>query len=80
MSSFVREILNMTDKQKQESDLIFVITTENYATRHKMSILNVLKLFSKKNIYNLLRSQYEVLHTLDFNESLEFVEDYLSKE
>jgi hypothetical protein len=70
----------MTDKQKQESDLIFVITTENYATRHKMSILNVLKLFSKKNIYNLLRSQYEVLHTLDFNESLEFVEDYLSKE
>ncbi len=70
----------MTDKQKQESDLIFVITTENYATRHKMSILNVLKLFSKKNIYNLLRSQFEVLHTLDFNESLEFVEDYLSKE
>ena len=70
----------MTDKQKQESDLIFVITTENYATRHKMSVLNVLKLFSKKNIYNLLRSQFEVLHTLDFNESLEFVEDYLSKE
>ena len=69
----------MTDKQKQESDLIFVITTENYATRHKMNILNVLKRFSKKNIYNLLRSQYEVLHTLDFNESLEFVEDYLSK-
>ena len=80
MSSFLKEILNMTDKQKQESDLIFVITTENYATRHKMNILNVLKLFSKKNIYNLLRSQYEVLHTLDFNESLEFVEDYLSKE
>ena len=70
----------MTDKQKQESDLIFVITTENYATRHKMSVLNVLKLFSKNNIYNLLRSQYEVLHTLDFDESLEFVEDYLSKE
>ena len=70
----------MTDKQKQESDLIFVITTENYAARHKMTILNVLKLFSKKNIYNLLRSQYEVLHTLDYNESLEFVEDYLCKE
>ena len=70
----------MTDKQKHESDLIFVITTENYATRHRMSILNVLKLFSKKNIYNLLRSQYEVLHTLDFDESLEFVEDYLCKE
>ena len=70
----------MTDKQKHESDLIFVITTENYATRHRMSILNVLKLFSKNNIYNLLRSQYEVLHTLDFDESLEFVEDYLCKE
>ncbi len=70
----------MTDKQKQESDLIFVVTTENYAARHKMSISNVLNLFSKKNIYNLLRSQYEVLHTLDFNESLEFVEDYLCKE
>ena len=32
-----------------------------------------------KNLLDLLRSQYEVLHTQDLNESVSFVEDVLAR-
>ena len=69
----------MAESRVQEEDLIIVATVEEYAFKHNMAVPDVLHLFCKHKILQLLRSQYEVLHMLDLSESLDFVETYLVK-
>ena len=69
----------MEDTRKQEENLIIVSTVEEYALKHQMKVSDVLRLFSKNKIGQILRSQYDVLHMLDLSESLDFVETYLGR-
>lgn len=70
----------MTKLQEQESNLIVVSATEEYASRHNMKVSDVLLLFKKHNVFKMLRSQYDVLHMLALEESADFVEEFLSGE
>ena len=69
----------MSEYRTQEENLILISTVEEYAFKHKIEVRNVLDMFYKNNIPQLLRSQYEVLHMMDLSDSLYFVEDYLEK-
>ncbi|MCD8049735.1 MAG: DUF3791 domain-containing protein [Clostridia bacterium] len=67
----------MKNQKEKDSDLIVVAAAEEYAERNNMPVGDVLKLFAEKGIFALLRSQYDVLHTLDLGEGAEYVEAYL---
>lgn len=69
----------MSATRVQEENLIIVSTTEEYALKHGMNVADVLRLFSVHKIQELIRSQYEVLHMLDLNESLDMVEAILGR-
>ena len=68
----------MFDRTDDEN-LIIVSSAEEYAFLHKMKMADVLKLFKKNNIATVLRSQYDVLHTLDIQDSVSMVENVLAR-
>ncbi len=68
--------MNLLQDEK-DLDLIVVATVEEYGRRHHMTTEQVAALFSRSGLFDLLRSQYDVLHTLDLNEGADFIEQYL---
>lgn len=67
----------MDDRKEKEADLIVVATAEEFGYKKNMEVKDVLQLFQEKGIFALLRSQYDVFHTMDLSEGAEFVESYL---
>jgi hypothetical protein len=68
----------MTQKDR-DKNLLVVAAVEIYAQRHNMAARDVFTLFAKNDIANLIRSQYEALHTQSLDESASFAEDVLSR-
>lgn len=67
----------MNTQVVRDTNLIIIAAVEEYGLRHNMPAKDVLALFHKHNIVNLLRSQYEVLHTMDMSEGADFAESVL---
>lgn len=63
--------------EEQEKDLIVVTAVEEYSQAHQMPVRDVLALFIKHHVPEILRSQYEVLHMLDLSESAQYAEAVL---
>ena len=66
--------------KKRDENLMIVTTVEGYSFEHGMNEKEVFDLFSRHNVFNLLRSQYDTLHTQSLDESVSFAEDVLSRE
>lgn len=62
-----------------DANLLVVTAVEGYAENHKMSEKDVYSEFCKYNIIPLIREQYEALHTQALNETVDFVEDVMSR-
>ena len=56
-----------------------VTAVEGYSLEHGINEKEVFDLFSRQNVFKLLRSQYDTLHTQSLDESVSFAEDVLSK-
>lgn len=69
----------MDNRIDKESDLIVIAAAEEFAYKQNMEVKDVLQLFQQKGLFELLRSQYDVLHTLDLSECTDFVESYLKR-
>jgi hypothetical protein len=70
----------MIQKEKErDQNLMVVAAVEGYSQRHNMEPRDVLSLFMKNNINDLIRSQYEALHTQCLDESISFAEDILAR-
>lgn len=67
----------MSRQEEREANLIVVAAVEEYGGRHHMSVKEVLSLFERYNIVDLLRSQHEVLHMMDLGEGANFAESVL---
>ena len=65
--------------RNRDENLMVVAAVEGYSFVHRMSEKDTFDLFSRYNIFNLLRSQYDVLHTQSLDESVSFVNDVLSR-
>jgi len=63
---------------EHDQNLMFVYAVEGYSQRHNMPEKDVIVLFRKYGINHLIRKNYNVLHTQDFDESILFAEDVLS--
>jgi hypothetical protein len=60
-----------------DKNLIVVAAIEGYSFKHSLPTNVVYELFKKNKIIDLLRSQYEVLHTQSMDEGVLFAEDIL---
>ena len=67
----------MSRQEERESNLIVVAAVEEYGARHHMPVKEVLSLFERYDIADLLRSQREVLHLMDLGEGAKFAESVL---
>jgi len=69
-----------TDNSSTEHDknLMLVYAVEGYSQRYNLPEKDVIVLFRKYGINNLIRKNYNALHTQDFDESISFAEDILT--
>ena len=67
----------MTETER-EQNLMIVYAVEGYSQRHNLPEKDVIALFKKHGIMQLIRKNYNALHTQDLDESISFAEDVLS--
>ena len=62
---------------ERDQNLMVVFAVEGYSQRHNLPERDVITLFEKHGISNLIRKNYNALHTQDLDESISFAEDVL---
>ena len=67
----------MTETERDQN-LMLVYAVEGYSQRHNVPEKDVIILFRKYGINQLIRKNYNALHTQDLDESISFAEDVLS--
>jgi hypothetical protein len=65
--------------KERDQNLMVVAAVEGYAFNHHMDARSVLALFLRNKVNELIRSQYDVLHTQALDESIAFAEDILAR-
>jgi hypothetical protein len=68
----------MFTSREHDQNLMLVYAVEGYSQRHGLPEKDVLALFQKHGINQLIRDNYNALHTQDLDESISFAEDVLS--
>lgn len=68
--------MNNTENDK---NLLIIEAIEGFAFNHNISSINAFNIFEKYDLFNLIRSQYDVLHNQSLEESIEFVEDVVRR-
>ena len=63
---------------QRDQNLMLVYAVEGYSHRHNLPAKDVIALFRENEINNLIRKNYNALHTQDLDESISFAEDILS--
>ena len=71
-----RKIMNSIENDK---NLLIIEAIEGFAFNHNISSSNSFKIFEKYDLFNLIRSQYDVLHTQSLEESVGFIEDVVRR-
>jgi len=67
----------MTETERDQN-LMLVYAVEGYSQRHNLPEKDTLALFRKHGINQLIRKNYNTLHTQSLDESISFAEDILS--
>ncbi|MCL1836006.1 MAG: DUF3791 domain-containing protein [Treponema sp.] len=65
-------------ERERDQNLMLVYAVEGYSWRHNLPERDVVALFRKYGINDLIRKNYNTLHTQDMDESIAFAEDALS--
>ena len=63
---------------ERDQNLMLVYAVEGYSQRHNIPEKDVVLLFRENKINDLIRKNYNALHTQDMDESISFAEDILS--
>ena len=63
------------NREENDKNLLIIEALEGFAFNHNISSSEALIIFQKYNLIDLIRSQYDVLHTQSLEESIKFVED-----
>ena len=77
-SIFIYGKCRMTETERDQN-LMVVYAVEGYSHRHGLKEKDTLALFLKHGISQLIRKNYNALHTQDMNECISFAEDVLSR-
>ena len=63
---------------EHDQNLMLVYAVEGYSQRHDLPEEDVISLFRKHGINDLIRKNYNALHTQGPDESISFAEDVLA--
>ena len=64
---------------EMDKNLLVVTAIQGYAENHHISESESFDKFSQHNIQDLIRDQYEALHTQPLEETIAFVEDVMKR-
>ena len=64
---------------EMDKNLLVVTAIQGYAENHHISESEAFDKFSRYNIQDLIRDQYEALHTQPLEETIDFVEDVMKR-
>ena len=67
----------MTETERDKNHML-VYAVEGYSHNHSMPEKDVFLLFKKHGINDLIKKNYDALHTQGFEEGISFAEDVLS--
>ena len=68
----------MLSRERQEN-LIIVAAVDGYATMHNISPVQAYEVFDHYDLFDILRENYDTLHTQDLFEGAQFADDYISR-
>jgi len=66
-------------QKERDANLLVVAAVQGYSLKHNVSAAKTAELFSRKGLFDIIRSSYEVLHTQSLEESASFAEDVLAR-
>jgi len=69
----------MQNQRLRDENLMIVVAVEEYSHKYKLTPQDALSLFMQNGIHNLIRKNYEALHTQSLEESFYFAEDVLAR-
>ena len=69
----------MTSKRERDANLLVVAAVQGYSLKHGIPASETAVLFSHKGLFDIIRANYEVLHTQSLEESASFAEDILAR-
>ena len=64
---------------ERDKNLMLVYAVEGYSHRHNLPEKDVITLFRRHGINQLIRKNYNALHTQDLDECISFAEDVLTR-
>lgn len=64
---------------EMDKNLLVVTAVEGYAQKHNLSEEDVYRKFNQHGILNLVRQEYDALHIQPLEETVDFVEDVMSR-
>lgn len=64
---------------EMDKNLLVVMAVEGYAQKHNLSEEDVYRKFNQHGILNLVRQEYDALHTQPLEETVDFVDDVMSR-
>lgn len=67
------------DQNEKNKNLLVVTAIEGFAEKHHLSEEEVYEKFSRYGIIDLVRAEYDALHTQPLEETAQFVEDVMSR-
>ena len=67
------------NQTEMDKNLLVVTAIQGYAENHHISESEAFDKFSRHNIQNLIRDQYDALHTQPLEETIDFVEDVMKR-
>lgn len=72
-------IIKSMDQSEKDKNLLVVTAIEGFAEKHQILEEKVYEKFSRHGIIDLVRAEYDALHTQPLEETVQFVEDVMSR-
>ena len=66
-------------QKEREQNLIIVAALDKFSEEQGISLKEAVQLFKRYNLFNILRDNYDTLHTQDIFEGARFARDYIAK-
>jgi hypothetical protein len=70
-------VVQYEDSRERIQNLIVVAAVDGYAAEHALKPVDAFDLFDRNGLFQVLRDNYETLHTQGLDEGARFAADYL---
>lgn len=69
----------MLDQKERDMNLLVVAAVEGYSMKNGIPASKTAEIFRRKGVFDIIRANYEILHTQSLEESAAFAGDVLAR-